>query len=162
VIFTPWLNGERTPVDDHTVRAGWYNLSLGSTRADQVRSVLEGVAFNYRWLMGAVEGFVGREFDHLHFVGGGAQSDLWCQIQADVLDREIRKVADPIQANARGAALLGGMALGHVDESGLADSVEIERTFRPQRQNRATYDELFGEFKSIYKKTRGIYRRLNR
>ena len=60
VIFTPWLNGERTPVDDHTVRGGWMNQSLSTTRADLVRSTLEGVAFNSRWLLGAVEKFVGR------------------------------------------------------------------------------------------------------
>src|SRR5690606_9439242 len=114
VLFTPWLNGERTPVDDHTIRAGWHHLSLGTTRADQVRAVLEGVAYNSRWLMGAVEKFVKRPFPWLHMIGGGANSDLWCQIHADVLGREIRQVADPIRANARGAALLAAVALGHV------------------------------------------------
>ena len=54
VIFTPWLNGERTPVDDHTLRAGWHNLSLAATRAEMVRSVLEGVAYNSRWLLATV------------------------------------------------------------------------------------------------------------
>ena len=44
VMFTPWLNGERSPVDDHTIRGGFHNISLSSTRADMVRSVLEGVA----------------------------------------------------------------------------------------------------------------------
>ena len=57
--FTPWLNGERSPVDDHTVRGGFHNLSLSTTRADLVRAVFEGVALNSRWLLGAVEKFVG-------------------------------------------------------------------------------------------------------
>ncbi len=112
VIFTPWLNGERTPVDDHTLRAGWHNLSLATTRSDLVRSVLEGVAYNSRWLLATVEKFVGRPFPWLHFIGGGAQSELWCRIMADVLEREIRQVEHPIRANARGAALLAGIALG--------------------------------------------------
>ena len=48
VLFTPWLNGERSPVDDHTIRGGFHNLSLSSTRADMVRAVFEGVALEFR------------------------------------------------------------------------------------------------------------------
>ena len=51
VLFTPWLNGERSPVDDHTIRGGFHNLSLSSTRADMVRAVFEGVALNSAWLL---------------------------------------------------------------------------------------------------------------
>ena len=57
VLFTPWLNGERSPVDDHTIRGGFHNLSLSSTRADMVRAVFDGVALNSAWLLGAVEKF---------------------------------------------------------------------------------------------------------
>ena len=60
VLFTPWLNGERSPVDDHTVRGGFHNLSLSTTPAQMVRAVYEGVAFNSRWLLEAVEKFAGR------------------------------------------------------------------------------------------------------
>ena len=101
VIFTPWLNGERTPVDDHRLRGGWHDLSLQTTRADLVRSVLEGVAYNSRWLLGCVEKFTGQPFPALNFIGGGAQSRLWCRIMADVLDRPIRQVEHPIRANVR-------------------------------------------------------------
>jgi xylulokinase len=161
VVFTPWLNGERTPVDDHTVRAGWHNLSLGSTRADQVRAVLEGVACNSRWMLGAVEKFCGRPFAGLNFIGGGAQSDLWCQIHADVLDREIRQVDHPIRANARGAALLASLALGHCTVADLSKKVKITRTFTPQPANRDTYDALYGTFTTIYRRNKAMYRKLN-
>ena len=103
VLFTPWLNGERSPVDDHTIRGGFHNLSLSTTRAQMVRAVYEGVAFNSRWLLEAVEKFADRRLDSLAFIGGGANSDQWAQIHADVLDREIRQVADPVLANVRGA-----------------------------------------------------------
>ena len=101
-------------------------MTLGTTRAELVRSVLEGVAYNSRWLLETVEKFVGRPFPWLHFIGGGAQSELWCQIMADVLDREIRQVEHPIRANARGAALLAGIALGR----------DRCRRPRPQRTHR--------------------------
>ena len=153
VIFTPWLNGERTPVDDHTLRAGWHNLSLSTTRGDLVRSVLEGVAYNSRWLLGTVERFTGRPFPWLHFIGGGAQSELWCRIMADVLDREIRQVEHPIRANARGAALLAGIALGRIGVDDLARNVRVVRSFTPDRSNRAVYDERYAEFRTLHKQT---------
>ena len=95
VLFTPWLNGERSPVDDHTIRGGFHNLSLSSTRADMVRAVFEGVALNSAWLLGAVEKYSKRAFPSLAFVGGGANSDLWSQIHADAMGRTIRQIDGP-------------------------------------------------------------------
>ena len=161
VIFTPWLNGERTPVDDHRLRGGWHDLSLSTTRADLARSVLEGVAYNSRWLLGCVEKFAGKPFPWLNFIGGGAQSKLWCRIMADVLDREIRQVEHPIRANARGAAALAALALGQTTLEEIGRSVDIVETFRPDPATRSTYDELFREFRAIHKQTKGIYARLN-
>ena len=129
MIFTPWLNGERTPVDDHRLRGGWHDLSLQTTRADLVRSVLEGVAYNSRWLLGCVERFTGKPFPSLNFIGGGAQSRLWCRIMADVLDRPIRQVEHPIRANARGAAALAALTLGQTTIDDIARSVDIVETF---------------------------------
>jgi len=162
VLFTPWLNGERSPVDDHTVRGGFHNLSLSTTRAQMVRAVYDGVAFNSRWLFEAVEKFVGRRLDSLAFIGGGANSDQWAQIHADVLGREIRQVADPVLANARGAALITLMALGRIRVEQIPDMVEIRRTFTPDPSTTDEYGVLFGEFVALYKQTKGIFKRLNR
>lgn len=162
VIFTPWLNGERTPVDDHTVRSGWHNQSLGTTRAHLVRSVLEGVAYNTRWLLGAVEKFTGKRFPALNFIGGGASSRTWAQIMADVLDRQIRLVENPIRANARGAALLAGVALEQITVDDISRSVTVTESVDPNPTSRAVYDGLYREFRNLYKQTKGIYRRLNR
>ena len=60
VIYTPWIWGERAPVEDRDLRAGLYNISLNNTREDIIRAFLEGVAFNTRWLMKPVEKFMGR------------------------------------------------------------------------------------------------------
>lgn len=162
VLFTPWLNGERSPVDDHTIRAGFHNLSLSSTRADMVRAVFEGVALNSRWLADAVEKFVGRPFESLAFVGGGANSDLWCQIHADVMDRPIRQIGDPVLANVRGAALLALVALSRIRPTDIPAMVEVRRTYRPDRERAALYRPVVTEFVNLYKATKGIHRRLNR
>jgi xylulokinase len=162
VLFTPWLNGERSPVDDHTIRGGFHNLSLSTTRAQMVRAVFEGVAFNSRWLLEAVEKFADRRFDSLAFIGGGANSDQWAQIHADVLGREIRQVAEPVLANVRGAALITLVALGRLGVDEIPDRVEIRQTFTPRPANAPEYEVLFREFVALYKQTKGIFKRLNR
>jgi xylulokinase len=161
VIFTPWLNGERTPVEDHLVRGGFHNLSLDTTRAQLVRAVLEGVALNTRWMLDGVERFVRRPLPELRFIGGGALSDLWCQIFADVLDRRILRVVDPVNANIRGAAFLAGVALGELHPADIPARAPVDAAFDPDPARRATYDELSHELRALYKRTRGIYARLN-
>lgn len=158
VRFFPWLVGERTPVDDHRLRAAWANVSLSTTRADLVRAVLEGVALNTRWLLGSVEKFRGGAFPWLHFIGGGANSSTWAQIFADVLDREIRVVADPIRANARGAALLASLALGRLDVDGIAAAVPVTAVHSPDPSTRPVYDDAFDSFRAFHKQTKGWYR----
>jgi xylulokinase len=161
VIFTPWLNGERTPVEDNSVRACLYNLSLGNTREDIVRAFLEGVAFNQRWALKYVEKFMGRPMNPIHMVGGGAISDIWCQIHADVLNRTIKQVKDPIQTNARGAAFIASVGLGYMTFDDIPNYIQINNTFEPNPENRKIYDRLFAEFLNIYKHNKAIFKRLN-
>lgn len=156
VLFTPWLAGLRSPVDDRFARGGWHNLALHTTRADLTRAVLEGVAFNTRWLLAAVEKFVGNPLDPLRFIGGGAQSDLWCQIHADVTGRRIERVADPVTAQLRGAALTAALSLGALTEAQAAAAVAVDRTFVPDPSTHAAYERPYRGFVSMYKRQRGL------
>jgi xylulokinase len=161
VIFTPWLYGERTPVEDANLRAGFFNQSLETGRSEMVRAVLEGVAYNTRWLLETVERFTKRRIDHIAMVGGGAQSELWAQIHADILDRVIIRREDPIWVNVRGAGMLAHAALGTVTWGNIDSRVPTASTHEPNATNRTVYDEGYATFRSIYKANRGIYRRLN-
>jgi xylulokinase len=128
--------------------------------------VFEGVALNTRWMMEAAEKFVRKQrpdgFEHINFVGGGANSDLWCQIMADVLDRRIRKVKDPVLANVRGAGFSAAVALGYLRWTDIPEKIEIAATFEPNHANRETYDRLYATFLDIYKQNKGIYSKLNK
>jgi xylulokinase len=161
VMFTPWLNGERSPVDDHTIRGGFHNLSLSSTRADMVRAVFEGVALNSAWLLGAVEKYCKKRFDALSFVGGGANSDIWSQIHADATGRTIRQVADPVLANVRGAGLITLLALGRITLADIPATVEVKAVYTPDLEAGEVYAGLLKEFVNLYDKTKGIHKRLN-
>jgi xylulokinase len=161
VIFTPWLYGERTPVEDRFVRAGFHNLSLSTTRDELVRSVFEGVALNTRWLLGAVERFTGRRLEPIRFIGGGARSAVWCQIFADVLGRAIEQVADPVNANARGAGMLAAVALGDLTFDEIPDRVRVDRSYRPDPAAARLYAMLFDEFVGLYRRNHRAHARLN-
>jgi len=165
VIFTPWLNGERTPVDDVTVRGGWLNLSLRTRREDLARAVFEGIAYNTRWMLDAVEHFTGKTgpegLGPIRFIGGGATSRLWCQTLADILRRPIWQVAQPSAANARGAALLASIAIGAVTWAQIPDLVQVGERFAPDDANQHAYEKGYAAFRDCYRKNRAIYARLN-
>ncbi len=160
-IFTPWLHGERTPIDDRHVRGGFHNLSLRTTRAHMIRAVFEGVAYNSRWLLHYVERFTRRRLDRIRMVGGGANSAVWCQIHADVLDRTVVQVRDPIQTNVRGVGLLAAVATGHTTFEQIDNDVPVAGVFTPNPANRAIYDELYAAYGEIYKQNKRIHAKLN-
>jgi xylulokinase len=144
------------------VRGGFFNQSLHTTREHMVRSVFEGVAYNARWLLKYIELFIKKPVEAINMVGGGAKSDIWCQIHADVLNRPIRQVKDPMEANLRGASLLAAVSLGYLRYEEIASRVLITETYIPNPYYRKIYDELFEEFIAIYESNRKIYARLNR
>ncbi|MDI5942200.1 FGGY-family carbohydrate kinase, partial [Micromonospora sp. DH15] len=160
--YTPWLYGERAPVDDPHLRAAFLNISLDTNRSDLLRAVFEGVAFNTRWLFRAVDRFLGAPVTSLAITGGGALSDSWCQIFADVLGVEIRRDANPLAVNARGAGWIGAVGTGMVDFADLPGLMRSDRTFTPTPAHRATYDEIFAVYRQLHQRLAPVYRRLRR
>ena len=175
LIFTPWLIGERSPVDDATIRGGLYNLSYEMSREHIIRAIFEGVSYNVKWLLSVIENFIRKwvikergisknavVMPELNIIGGGAQSDIWCQIFADVLDRKIKQVKDPIQTNARGATYVAAVGLGLLKWDEIQNCCEISNVFTPNPETRTVYDKLFKEYLNIYKIMGKTYKRLNK
>jgi xylulokinase len=166
VIFTPWLNGERTPVDDPYLRGGWFNVTLQTTRADLARAVFEGIALNVRWMKQAVDRFLARSGvpapAELAFIGGGARSDLWCQTLADVLGCRIRQIADPVLANGRGAALYAAIGLGLLGWDEIAETAHAVRVYEPDPVRNEIYERQYQTFTRIYRRNRRLYAAHNR
>jgi xylulokinase len=160
VVFTPWLAGERSPIDMHSARAGFSNLQLATTANDLVRSVLEGVAYNSRWLLHYVERFTKQPLEPIRLVGGGAQSPLWCQIYADVLNRTIEQVPDPMYAQLRGMAVLAGVALGERTLGEINNVLPSARQFDPNPAVTDRYDQLAAQVPTIFKNSRQHWRSL--
>jgi xylulokinase len=120
------------------------------------------VALNARWLLRTVERFTRHRLEPIRFIGGGARSDVWCQIFADVLGRRVEQVADPVNANARGAGLLAAVALGDLTFGEVSERVKLAATYQPRPGTGQLYDELFTEFVGFYRRNRKAHARLNR
>ncbi|WP_194291296.1 xylulokinase [Cumulibacter manganitolerans] len=153
VLFAPWLCGERTPAVDSSLRASLTGIGVRTTLADLARAVLEGVAVNARWMLDEVEWVTRRRFEPIRFLGGGARSDLWAQIIADVFGRRIERVAAPTHAGLRGAALYALVAMGHIDRSSLGELVRVERVFTPDAALEQLYTASAARLVSLYEAT---------
>ncbi len=161
VLFTPWLAGERSPVEDKNLRATWLNLSLRTDRAMLIRSVLEGVALNVRWLYGYYVKFLRQQPRSVRILGGGAQSDLWCSIFASTLGVPVDRVADPLHAQLRGVALWARVCLGEMSLAEAAALVPVAGRFEPDPRDRRIYDQAFAEYRKLAGTLSGLYGRLN-
>ncbi|MEV0083578.1 FGGY-family carbohydrate kinase [Saccharopolyspora sp. NPDC050642] len=132
VVFTPHLMGERAPLWDSDVRGSFFGLSSATSTADMSLAVLQGVAMSGRHVLDAVERACGNPLSSLTFSGGGARSDLWTQIHADVFQRPVERLRVHDTA-VLGAALLGAVAAGiYPDiETAAAGTVAVDRVFDP-------------------------------
>jgi len=146
VLFLPWLAGIWAPAGDGRARGAFLNMSLRTTRSHLVRAALEGIAFQLRWMLPYVEALTGRRHDELVFAAGGARSDAWAQILADVCDRPVRQLADPALTNCRGAALLAFHRLGRIDLDAASELLVERGRYEPRAQHRALYDDMAGRF----------------
>jgi xylulokinase len=108
-----------------------------------------------------VEKFIGRPVSQLNFIGGDATSDVWCQIQADILGCPVRRLANARSASALGAALTAFSALGEIKPEDIVQIVKVAETYHPDERNRAVYQDQFHEFLEFYQRMKPIYKRLN-
>jgi len=160
VIFTPWLHGNRSPFEDPYARGMFFNLNMDTHKRDLIRAVLEGDAYHKRWMLETVEKKVPHN-ETLRFVGGGARSDVWGQILADVTGRKIEVPDHPENAGAAGAALVCGVGLGKIGFGDVGRIIRVAKTFTPRRQYEATYNKLYRVYQQLYTQNKKLFKMLN-
>jgi xylulokinase len=161
VIFLPWLNGSVVPSENPNARAGFFNLSLKTDRRHLSRAVMEGLAYNNRWTRGPAEKFIGRRIESFRFSGGGALSDVWSQIHADVLGVPIHQVEDPINTTVRGTAFLALVSLGYRSLEDIPGLVNIKQVFEPDESKRTVYDKMYFQYRELFKRNKKVFNALN-
>ena len=157
LLFIPYLFGERASVVDSSIRGGFMGLTLNHKRPHLFRSILEGIAYHFRWLIEALEE-MRFEVKQLNMVGGGALSHIWPQIFADVTGRTIVLPKWPLEAGALGAAYTAGVGLNIFNSVESMDDLLRERTrAKPNNTLRGSYDKSYGEFKRLCTALGGFY-----
>jgi xylulokinase len=162
VLFFPWLAGSIAPSADGNVRGGFVNLGLDTTRAHLARAVYEGVALNAAWLFPHVVSFARAGWTSIRFGGGGAASALWAQILADALAVDVDQLAGCETTNARGAALLALVRLGHIALDDIPHLLHVRQRFTPDPDRVALYERLAAHFIDFHQRSRPFYASLNR
>jgi xylulokinase len=151
VLFGPTLSGATVPRWNDRMRGVFAGLAMNHDGRHLARAVIEGCAFALRDVLGRLDalGLAGRE---IRVVGGGARSELWLQIKADVTGRPVRPVLAS-EPTATGAAVLAGLAAGTFRDA--ADAVArtvrpSDRCFHPDERTGAIYAERYAQYRALY------------
>ncbi|MFT6951132.1 MAG: xylulokinase [Paraglaciecola sp.] len=162
VMFMPWLQGERSPVDDATIRGGFLNLTLATSRADLARATLEGLAYNQHWVAQHAFKMGGTKASQkLSVVGGLANNDFFMQILADVFQRTMVRARNPQWAGTAGAFCCAAQGLGwyaSLDEACRLFEGGVE--FQPISQHSSVHTKRIKKFKQAYKNNHHWYKNL--
>ena len=148
--WLPYLMGERTPHLDASARGGWIGLTAKHTRADLIRSLLEGVSYSQKDALDIIEK-MGVAVNSVRLSGGGARSGFWQQMLADVFGKRV-SILENQEGSAYGAALLALVATGEyssVPEVCKAAIREV-RSLEPGAEEQRLYAEGHRTYQALY------------
>ena len=139
----------------------FFNINIDTGKSELLRAVIEGVCFHLRWMLEAEEKKV-KTSDTIRFVGGGALSDVTCQVLADETGKVIETVNRPQDIGSVGAAAVVGVGLNVIDSlDSVKKYIPAAKTFKPNPAVKAVYDKNFEVFKSLYKNNKNSFKILN-
>ena len=150
LIFLPYLSGERTPHMDPLARGAFIGLTHYHQRGHLARAVMEGVAMALRQAL-SLSLAAGGQVNKIIAAGGGAESSVWRQIQADVLGLPLQQSLLKEQAGV-GAALLAGVGTGIYSDldDACKQAVSLGPTTDPTPAAQSFYNEFYQRFMSLY------------
>ncbi len=160
LLLLPHFSGSGTPTFDTLSKGAILGLTFGTTKAEVAKAILEGLTFELRVNLDLLrEG--GVVVDELRAIGGGARSDLWLQLKADVAG--IPVVAPMVtDAACWGAAVLAGYGAGcfRSVESATCDPLRLVRRFEPDRERQRRYQERFELYRELYPTLKDLLHRV--
>jgi xylulokinase len=162
LFFLPYLIGERSPWWDPHARGSFVGLTMNHGPVEMSRAVMEGVAFNLRLILNALQSQSLLTLKSLRLIGGGAHSAAWQQILADVLAMPIELPELLSEATSWGAAVAGGIGVGLYRNWGVAKKqARAQRLIEPNPHHVARYEELCEIFAATYCALQPIYQSLS-
>jgi xylulokinase len=155
LFWLPYLMGERTPHLDPAARGGWIGLTAKHTRADLIRSLMEGVSYSQRDCLEIIQQ-MGVAVHSVRLSGGGAQSRFWQQMLADVFGKPVA-ILENREGSAYGAALLAMVGTGEYSSVQEAAKTTIRqlRVCEPHAKEAEIYASCYAVYRSLYPAIRG-------
>jgi len=160
LIFLPYLTGERTPYPDANARGVFFGMTLRHERKHFVRSILEGVAYGMNDSFEILEE-MGVPVSQVRASGGGARSEVWRQIQADVTGYD-HVTINIDEGPALGVALLAGVGVGIYPDVSKAcrEVIKVDCSTKANMENNKTYQRYHSVYRSLYQSLKGDFEKL--
>lgn len=161
LIATHWLTGELPPLAKNA-KAVFFNISAHHDRRYFARAILESICYTHRWSLEKYQALHGSLPQQMTVVGGGAESDVWMQMMADILKVPVRVPPHPRYVGTMGAYCCAAVGLSLADHySSVQTGTQGGRLFLPHKGQEAVYDEQFAIYKELYPALKSLYDRAN-
>lgn len=160
LVFLPYMLGERSPVWDPYARGVFFGISLHTTRKDFNRAIMEGCGYGLRQLAEIAGRVTGKHIGEFVSIGGGAKSEVWAQIKADIMGVNI-KVLDLNDMAPIGAALLAGVGAGcfaDVYEASAKVERKVCREVTASHSNDDVYERGYRVYTELYPRIKDLYK----
>ncbi len=157
VIFLPYLSGERTPHNDPNAKGVFFGMTHKTTKLELAQSVLEGVGFALADGLDALHA-TGVEPDEISLIGGGARSEYWRQMLADIFNKKLVYRAGGEVGPALGAARLAHLAIAGQDKiSQICPVPELIQSHLPSINNHKIYALKREKFQKLYLQLKDLF-----
>lgn len=157
VYFLPYLSGERTPHNNPHAKGVFFGMTHETKAVDLCRAVLEGVGFAFKDGVVVLEQS-GITATDISLIGGGARSDYWRQMLADILDRELTYRDGGDVGPALGAARLAQIAVeGNDAIQKICPVPTLKATHYPIRTMTDYYGQRYHRWKNIYQQIKTCF-----
>ncbi len=151
LFWLPYLTGERTPHADPNAKACWIGIDARTTRNELVRAVMEGATFAMNDVVSLLRDEQGMKIRQIRLSGGGARSEFWRQMQADIYGTTCATI-NTEEGPAYGAALLASVGAGeysHISKAVKA-GISITRTIKPNAPSNRLYAKYYARYRELY------------
>jgi len=156
ILVLPHFAGAATPYMDNDSKAAFVGITLETTKYDIYKALMEGTSYEMLLNFSTLKSHTG-EISEIRATGGGATSDVWLQIKADILDTEIIALACK-EVGAAGTAALAGVAVGVFTElkDVISKTASVRKVFKPNKENQQIYLELYKKYANLYVAVKGL------
>jgi len=157
LFLLPYFEGSGTPTFNRKARGIFLGLTLAHSKKEVIRAVLEGLTYELRNNIEAMEEH-GTEITELRAIGGGAKSKFWLQLKADITQKKV-VVPNVTEAAALGAAILAsvGAKIYEKTEEAVGAIYREKETFTPNMETGIVYEKYYQLYRKLYGTFKNIF-----